>query len=316
MVNRALPEPPGLVAPGATEADVVTAVVTYNSADTIEAFLTALGPALAGVGSCLVVCVDNASSDGTPELIRTLAPWVVLREPGRNLGYAAGINLALEGTLSRRGVYVLNPDAIPSVGSVRLLADAAARDPSLGIAVPRVVDRAGRLKFSLRREPTVLRALGEAVLGGHRAARFPALGDQIRDPSHYVDGATADWATGAALFITTEAVRRVGAWDESFFLYSEETDYALRVRDAGLGLRFVAGAEVAHPGGQMEQSPWLWSLVAVNRTRLYRKRHGRVRGAFYWLVVFFNEVARAAMGRPTHRAAVKALLVGPDRRRG
>ncbi|MGI5950231.1 MAG: glycosyltransferase [Brooklawnia sp.] len=310
-MSRVIAEPAELVSATTTVADVIVAAVTYNSIDHIEEFLAALGPALAGAGTCQVVCVDNASADGTPDLIREQAPWVVLLEPGANLGYAAGINLALRGRRARRGVYVLNPDAVPSPGSVRLLADAVAQHPSVGLAVPRVVNHAGELKFSLRREPTIVRALGEAVLGGHRAARFPALGDMIRDPGHYVDGATADWATGAAIFISAQAGSLVGQWDESFFLYSEETDYALRVRDAGLTLRYVRDAVVAHPGGEMSRSPWLWSLVTVNRVRLYRKRHGVLPGAVYWVVVFFNEALRAALGRPTHRAAVKALLFGP-----
>lgn len=311
-MSRRLPEPPGLLAQDGIEPEVLVVTVTYNSAGLIAEFLDALGPALEGAGSCQVVCVDNASSDGTGDLIRTIAPWVTLLEPGANLGYAAGLNLAMRGCQPRRGAYVLNPDAVPSPGSVHVLAEAVANNPSIGLAVPRVLDGKGRLKFSLRREPTILRALGEASLGGHRAAKIPALGDMIRDPAHYVDGATADWATGAALFISTEAMRRVGQWDESFFLYSEEIDYALRVRDAGLTLRYVWGATVVHPGGEMSRSPWLWSLVAVNRTRLYRKRHGALGSAAYWAIVFLNEATRASLGRPTHRAAVKALIVGPE----
>lgn len=313
MVNPVIPGPAGLVGQGDPEPDVIVVAVTYNSARHVEAFLRALVPALDGAGSCAVVCVDNASSDGTSALIRTTAPWVTLIESETNLGYAAGINLGLAGRRFRCGVYVLNPDAIPSPGSVRVLVDTVRQDPSVGLAVPRVLDIEGRLKFSLRREPTILRALGEALLGGHRAARFPPLGDMIRDPSQYVDGATAAWATGAAFFLSAEALARVGPWDESFFLYSEETDYALRVRDAGLTLRYVPLATVVHPGGEMSRSPWLWSLVTVNRTRLYRKRHGPVLGAVYWSVVFFNEAVRAGLGRSTHRAAVKALLHGPAR---
>ncbi|HSN43411.1 MAG TPA: glycosyltransferase family 2 protein [Propionibacteriaceae bacterium] len=311
MVSSEIPAPSSLVDAEDSEPDVIVLTVTYNSADVIEEFLRALGPALERAGPCQVVSVDNASSDATADLVRTLAPWVTLLEPGVNRGYAAGINLALRGRRARKGVYVLNPDALPSPGSVRALLDAVSRDPEVGLAVPRVLDSAGRLKFSLRREPTILRALGEAVLGGHRAARFRALGDMIRDPGYYLDGATADWATGAALFLSAEALRRVGSWDEQFFLYSEETDYALRLRDVGLSLRFVPEAVVVHPGGAMSRSPWLWSLVTVNRTRLYRKRHGAIRSAAFWMVVFVNEAARAALGRPTHRAAVRALLLGP-----
>lgn len=296
--------------------DVLVAVVTYNSADIVERFLRALPDALEGAGTVLVVVVDNDSRDGTVDRVRALAPWATVLEPGANLGYGAGINLALRQARPRRGVYVLNPDAVPSPGSVARLVHAVESVDGVGIAVPRILDGRGRLKYSLRREPTIRRALGEAVLGGHRAARYPAWGDMIRDPAHYVDGATADWATGAAMFLAPRTLDTVGSWTEDFFLYSEETDYALRARDAGLHLRYVASADVVHPGGDMSVSPWLWSLVALNRTRLYRRRHGGVASAVFWLVVLLNETSRALLGRPTHREAARALLRGRVRPAG
>ncbi|WP_220035158.1 glycosyltransferase [Georgenia satyanarayanai] len=311
MSAEHIPGPPA-PAPG-EEPDILVAVVTYNSAAIIGPFLRAMPAALQGAGPATVVIVDNDSRDGTVDLVRALAPWATVLEPGANLGYGAGINLALRRARPRRGAYVLNPDAVPSPGSVVRLVHAVEGVDDVGIAVPRILDGQGRLKYSLRREPTIRRALGEAVLGGHRAARYPAWGDMIRDPAYYVDGATADWATGAAMFLSRRTIDAVGSWAEDFFLYSEETDYALRARDAGLLLRYVASADVVHPGGDMQVSPWLWSLVALNRTRLYRRRHGGVPGAVFWFVVLLNEASRALLGRPRHREAARALLRGQVR---
>lgn len=310
MVTAAVPRP-AAVDSGEGEADVVVLAVTYNSAALLPAFLEALPPALTGLTSARVVLIDNASADGTVERARELAPWADVVETGVNAGYAAAINVGIRHVRARVGVYILNPDALPSAGSVIRLVQAAQADARIGMAVPRVLDANGRLKYSLRREPTLLRALGEALLGGRRAARIPPLGDLIRDPGYYVDGATADWATGAAMYVPVHAAAAVGRWDERFFLYSEETDYALRLRDVGLRVQLVATASVQHPGGDMSRSPWLWSLVAVNRTRLYAKRHRRPAAAAYWLVVLVNEAVRSALGRAaTHRAAVAALVRG------
>lgn len=299
--------PPRRPSPG-DEPDVLVAVVTYNSARIVDRFLAALPGALAGAGTASVVVVDNASQDGTADLVRSLAPWVVVVETGANLGYAAGINRALAHARPRRGAYVLNPDAVPSPGSVDLLARAVEAHVRLGIAVPRIVGADGRLKASLRREPTIARALGEALLGGHRAGRFAALGEVVTDPARYVDGAQADWATGAAMFLARRTIDAVGSWSEEYFLYSEETDFALRVRDAGLELRLVAAAEVVHPGGEQATSPWLWSLATVNRTRLYRSRHGRASSTVFLGAVLLNECLRAR--RPTSREAARALVRG------
>jgi N-acetylglucosaminyl-diphospho-decaprenol L-rhamnosyltransferase len=313
-VVTAVVEAPSAVAPRAeTPVDVVVVTVTYNSADVIGSFLTALPAALEGLSSAKVVIVDNNSRDNTVEIVHALAPWSEVLQAGRNGGYAAGINLAMRHVSGRRGTYVLNPDAIPSPGSAALLLAAVESQPDVGMATPRLVDGQGRLQYSLRREPTLGRALGEAMLGGRRAARFAALGEVIRDPESYQDGATADWATGAAVFLSAEAVAAVGEWDERFFLYSEETDYALRLRDAGLRMRYVAGATAVHRGGAQSRSPYLWSLGATNRTVLYRKRHGPVSSAAYWASVVANEAARSLRPSRTHRAALRALLrLGPN----
>lgn len=312
MVTGILP-PATLLDDSSSDPDVVVACITYNSASVIEAFLEALPAALDGVGSCRVVVVDNASSDDTVEVIQRRAPWVTLVRASGNLGYAAGINTALRECRGSRGVYVLNPDAVPSEGSVSRLLAVTEHDPRVGIAVPRILSDDGALKFSLRREPTILRALGEAILGGHRAARFPPLGDMIRDPAHYRDGATADWATGAAMLLSRAALDAVGEWDERFFLYSEETDYALRARDAGFRLELVTAACATHPGGEMESSPQLWTLVAVNRQRLYRKRHPVIPSFVYWTVTLANEAVRALAGRERSRLATRVLLaLGPN----
>jgi N-acetylglucosaminyl-diphospho-decaprenol L-rhamnosyltransferase len=306
---RSVPAPTTLTAGDTPE--ILVIAVTYNSAGDVEAFLSALPAALEGVETARVIVVDNASEDGTGDLVRRMAPWAEVVDAGDNLGYAAAINVAMLRAMPRGGYLVVNPDAVPSAGSARALR-AATTTGDVGAAVPRVLDTAGRLKHSMRREPTLVRAMAEAALGGRKLAR--RFGEVVRDDDAYVAGASPDWATGAAIFVTRRAADEVGPWDERFFLYSEETDYALRLRDAGYRISYVPAATVVHPGGAMSRSPWLWSLVVVNRTRLYAKRHGRVGKAAFWLVVLANEALRSLRDRPTHRAALRALLeVGPRR---
>jgi len=163
---------------------------------------------------------------------------------------------------------------------------------------------------SLRRTPTVLRALGEAVLG-ERAGRYPSLGETVVDPAAYRRRGVTDWATGAAMLISADCARACGPWDESFFLYSEETDFALRAGDLGFATAFVPGAEVTHLGGESRVSPALWSLLVVNRVRLYRKRHSAAATAAFWAAVFLRESSRAMLGHRRSRRAVGALLGRP-----
>ncbi len=309
-----LAAPAGLASGPDGSADVVIVCVTHNSTGVIEPFLESMAPALAGLPRCRVVIVDNDSRDGTGALVRRRAPWASVVDSGRNAGYAGGINAALRAHRPRVGAYVLNPDTVPGPGSVKALVDAAARNPSVGIAVPQMLSTSGTPVSSLRREPTIARALGEAVVGGTLASRLAAIGETVPAGSGYPDGARADWATGAALYIPKETLQLVGEWDERYFLYSEETDYCLRVRDAGLQVRLVATARVTHHGGDQSVAPALWAISAVNRTRLYRARHGRWASRAYWSAVLFNEALRSGRDTQTHRTAVRALLAaGPDR---
>jgi hypothetical protein len=190
---------------------------------------------------------------------------------------------------------------------VKALVDAL-DGPETGIVVPRMVDGDGRLLHTLRREPTILRAFGEALLGGERAAGRAALGELIIDPAAYDRPTVADWATGAAMLISGPCRRTVGAWDERYFLYSEETDYALRAREQGFSLRLVPEARATHLGGESNVSPRLWSLLTINRIRLHRRRKGLLRAIPFALGIILAVGLRTVAGRPTDSAAMKAMV--------
>ena len=291
----------------ARQPSVTVAVVTYQSASQLPDFLAALGPGLEGVATWTLVVADNCSSDDTLAIARSSAPAAVVVELGANRGYSAGINAARRAVPPRDAVLVLNPDIRLGRGSAaRLLA--GLQEPGIGITVPRLLDEQGNTAPSLRRAPSVSRAIGEAVLGGRRAGRYEHLGEVVRDPQRYEAPATADWASGAAMMISRACFEAVGPWDESFFLYAEETDYALRAADAGFGLRYVPDATAVHIGGEAHDSPQLWSLLMANRVRLFARRHGRVRTAAFRAALVLNEAVRAATGSRTHRAGLRALL--------
>lgn len=110
------------------------------------------------------------------------------------------------------------------------------------------------------------------------------------------------------MLVTRDCLDAVGAWDESLFLYSEETDYCIRARENGFDVRYEPGAEAVHIGGDAHVSPRLWALLTVNRVRLYRRRHGPVRSLAFRVAVMINEALRALAGRQVSRAALAALV--------
>ncbi|MEO5873741.1 MAG: glycosyltransferase family 2 protein, partial [Streptosporangiaceae bacterium] len=262
-----------------------------------------------GVDLARVVVADNASADDSLRVADSAGALTVA--VGRNAGYAAGFNagvaaLDLDGL---DAVCVLNPDCRLRPGALGRLA-AALAVPGRGIAAPRLVNPDGSLQPTLRRLPAVHRALAEAVFGGNRTGR---LGELILDEETHARPGPAAWATGAALLVSVQALREAGPWDESFLLYSEETDFILRAADLGWSLWYEPAAIVEHIGAASGFSPALAALIAVNKVRLFRRRRSLPASIAYYLAVTAGEAVRAAAGRPESRAAVTAL-VRPSRR--
>ncbi|MFJ3905515.1 glycosyltransferase family 2 protein [Streptomyces sp. NPDC090025] len=290
-------------------------VVTWNSAAVLPGFLESLPAGMKGLDWRLVVA-DNASADDTVAVVRELAPDATVVETGRNGGYAFGVNAALRAAGSWpegfRAVLICNPDIRMADGCAATLVEALdtplPEGGRVGITVPLLYEEDGALVHSLRRESGVGRALGEAVIGNRRAGRFPGLSELVTAPAAYTGRTVADWATGALMALSARCVTACGPWDESFFLYSEETEYCLRARDLGLRTRLEPAAQAVHLGGDSRVSPGLWSLLCVNRVRLYRRRHGLAATAAFRGAVLLRELSRAALGRPPARAAVSALL--------
>ncbi len=287
-------------------------VVTYNSSGVVGECLSSLRAALAEVGldDSAVVVVDNASTDDTLEVVRTVVPTATVLARPRNDGFAAGVNAGCA-AVSAADVLILNPDVRLHPGAlIRLWERAAA--PGVGIAVPRLLDHDGGLQLSLRREPSAFRALSEAVLGGKRAGRWSRLGEVISDEEVYRATRLVDWATGAAWLVTRECLTGIGAMDERYFLYSEETEFMLRARDHGFATAYVPDAVAVHLGGEQASSPRLWALSVTNRVRMQRERHGAVAGLSMWLATALNETVRAvgrgAADGARHRVALRSLV--------
>ncbi len=283
--------------------DVAVIVVTHNSAHVVGQLLDSIPAALAGV-SADVVIVDSGSTDETLDLLASRGEGKVVAS--RNVGYAGGINIGVRHAEPAEAILVLNPDVILDPGSIPPLL-AALRLPGVGIAAPQMRSADGSLFYSLRREPTMLRAAGLNWTG------IPLLTEKVTNPSVYSSGCDADWATGAVLLVSRECHRALGGWDESFFLYSEETQLCLEARSRGWRTRYVPEAGVTHLGGQSGTSKVIHAMMVVNRVRLYRRRHRFVPGLCYFCLSVASELSWLARGHAESWHAVVCLL-RPGRR--
>lgn len=282
------------MSPFATEgraAEVAVVVVSHNSAEALPPLLDDVATEADRGLRIRVVVVDNASADDSLSVARTHPGVITVAAPG-NLGYAGGMNLGLRHVDPAEAVLVLNPDVRLTAGSIEQLL-LTLRESGASVAVPRIVDAEGELYPSLRREPTVRTALGDALFGGRWRGRPGWLSETVWDGDAYTTPGDVDWATGAALLIRRDVARSVGPWDERFFLYSEETDLLRRVRVAGGTVRYDPRAVVQHSGQGSGSSPALDALLTVNRVRYMRKHAGKMRAGVFRVAVGLGEFLRA-----------------------
>jgi GT2 family glycosyltransferase len=283
--------------------DLSVVIVTYNSAHVVGDLLDSLPAALGGL-TADVVAVDNGSCDGTVGLLEARTDCRLVSSA--NVGYAGGVNRGVREAAPADAILVLNPDVRLGEGSIPPLLETL-HVPGTGIVVPRVESAEGTLEFSLRREPTLLRAMG------FTRTRLAAFSEYVNLEGAYEVPTVVDWALGAILLMSRECFDILGGWDESYFLYSEETDLSLRARDAGLLTRYEPRSCAVHIGGQSGRNNATHSMMIVNRVRLYRRRHGAAASWCYYLLTILSELTWFARGNARSRFAVITLL-RPSRR--
>lgn len=278
--------------------DVAVVIVTYNSAHVIGKLLDSLPAALAGIEADVVV-VDNASTDETLEVLKSRSDCRVICST--NVGYSAGINLGVREASATDAILVLNPDVIMSPESVRPLLEAV-RHSGVGIAAPRTLAEDGSLHYSLRRTPTLLRA------AGLNWTRLPIFSEFVTASRAYGVSHEFDWAAGAVLMVSRACHEALGGWDETFFLYSEDTQLCLDARRYGFRTRYVPQSVVVHLRGQSGTTSATHAMMVINRVRLYRRRKGTIAAWCYYCLCILSELSWVARGHSRSWFAIKVLL--------
>ncbi|ACL41860.1 glycosyl transferase, WecB/TagA/CpsF family [Pseudarthrobacter chlorophenolicus A6] len=258
--------------PLTSETDVAVIIVTYNNERDIPLLLKSL-QGESREQSIKVIVADNSPGPSTLAALEGFSDVHAIATGG-NLGYAAAINLAMQEIGAARSFLVLNPDLQVEPGAIRAMRHRMAISGA-GVVVPLLKDDNGTVYPSLRREPTVTRAIGDAVMGSKLSGRPAWLSEMDFDNESYMHAHKVDWATGAALLIHRDVAQLVGDWDEDYFLYSEETDFMHRVRQAGWEIWFESQAVMSHSRGGSGTSLALNALMAINRIKYIRKFHTR-----------------------------------------
>jgi GT2 family glycosyltransferase len=220
-----------------------------------------------------VFVVDNASSDGSVEMVRAEFPGVTVIALERNLGFAGANNIALR-QFSGSRVLLLNPDAVLAPDALGTLSAALTRWSHAAAVGPYVKNPDGSTQSCGYRFPTLLGEIRQSRRID-RALGWVA-GPNVPQPPATAEG-EVDWADGCCLLIRREALAAVGLLDEQYFLYTEELDWCFNARKAGWQIVAVPTATVKHHRGQSSASTGTGSLTTAlmveTRLRYYRKNY-------------------------------------------
>lgn len=251
--------------------------------------------------------VDNASEDGTVEMIRSDFPEVNLIESDRNLGFSAANNAAIRRSHGRY-VLALNPDTRLSAGALDALLHLMDSRPELGICGCRLVREDGSFDHAAKRSfPTVVGALGHFLRVG-RSSRAPTALAQYRAPD--VESGPVDAVNGAFMLIRRGALEEVGLFDEGFWMYMEDLDLCYRFHEAGWTTWYEPSVTVVHVKGATSgpiRGARLNYAFHYGMWRFYRKHYARKRLRFADVAVFVGIWTKLALSLA--RSALRGVLV-------
>jgi hypothetical protein len=243
-------------------------IVSYNSSRDIDVALEALTRPIPTVSHEILV-VDNASTDGTPGVLRATWPDISVIDAGANLGFAKANNRGVRAT-SGELVLLLNPDTRVSPGAVDRLVAHLDERPDVAVVGPRIVDGRGRAELSFGSMISPLAELRQKVLASGNDRGLPIVVravDRMTRRSQEVD-----WVSGACLLIRRAELEAVGLLDERFFMYTEDVDLCASVRARGRKVLFAGGVQIEHFRGR---SVTATTRAAYRRSQLafYEKHH-------------------------------------------
>jgi N-acetylglucosaminyl-diphospho-decaprenol L-rhamnosyltransferase len=257
--------------------DVSVCIVSWNIKELLRDCLNSL-KAQAGDVRYETIVVDNASSDGSAEMVRDEFPWVKLVDPKANLGFGRANNLAYKHS-SGRWVLLLNPDTVVLDRAIEKLVRFADKHPEAGAVGGRTLKKDG---VSLERSccwgspglwPLFCKSLGLHIIFKNSAIFNREAMDYWQRDSVREVGVI----TGCCLMIRREVYEQTGGFDDNFFMYAEETDLCWRNRKTGGRLVFCPEAQIIHLVGESAKKATSNRLFHINRAllKLFRKHYGK-----------------------------------------
>jgi len=296
--------------------DLSVVIVNWNVRELLRRCLVSV----LELGACRLnletIVVDNASSDGSVDMLRAEFRQVCCIANEHNLGFARASN---QGLVASQGRYVLflNPDTEIVGDALATMVRYMDVHAVVGALGPQLRYPDGSVQSSRRRFPTLTTALFESTLlelcwPNNRWARRYRLADRSDGVEQEVD-----WVVGACLLVRREVLDQVGGFDEGFFMYSEEMDLCRRIQTAGWRVEYLPTAQVIHHEGKSSEqvAPARHIYFQTSKVRYFGKHHGRLTAEllrFFLLATYVCQTVEEGLKwlvghkRPLRAARVRA----------
>lgn len=248
-------------------------IVSWNAQEDLRECLRTLPYGTAHPETLETIVVDNASSDGSADMVAAEFPDVTLIRLSENTGFSGGNNVALA-NLDAPYALLLNSDATVHPGSLDILLDWADTQPETGIIGPKVLNSDGSLQFSCRRFPTFAAGLFRNVYLGRLFPNNRPASDYLMQDFDHASVRDVDWVSGCAMLIRKTCMDQIGLLDaDTFFMYCEDMDWCLRAHNDNWRVVYFPDAVVTHAIGKSSDRAADRMIIEHHRSmwRFYKK---------------------------------------------
>ena len=289
--------------------DLSICVLTHNQPVLLPQCISAcLGEIQRAQLSAEIIIIDNASAARYPQGLIAVSPMVRIIRNEQNLGFGAANNRAIR-VSSGRVVLILNDDAILLPGSLPRMIASLDSDACIAAVGPKLLnsDRSLQRHFTNRRFPHIRGIICSIVALEDRLSSRPLTRRILTLDRNPEQSGETDHIAGACLLARRDALDRVGLFDESFYYWFEDTDLCYRLKKAGWGIVYVAGAEVIHYGSASIKKIEEWQRTGMFLKSLllfYKKNRGAFMGLLLKLCLAFVLLYEAS------RIVVRDLIKG------
>lgn len=259
-------------------------VVSWNVSKLLDVCLQTLKQDLVGIDAEVFV-VDNASADGSADMVRQKHDWVTLIANDDNLGFAKANNQAIK-LATGDYIFLLNPDTEVIAGTIPRLIEFLEEHPKAGIVAPQLINTDGSIQRSCRAFPTFIAMLYELLGLSKMFPNDPRFGAYKMLDFNHDETREVDQPEGASLLLRRPVIEEVGVLDEGFFMLFEEVDWCYRIKQAGWQIWFYPVAKIVHHYGQSIKQVKPKMILSSHRGlyRFWSKHYAKGRWYLNWFV--------------------------------